>query len=101
MAKAEIIWALKIVDSNFSFQSADDLLPVLRAMDPSSSVFKQMSLGSDKVSYVIAYGLQPYFKRMVIRGIQAAPGYTLGTDTGTFRLHGSSKIIDCMFRFRE
>ena len=94
MAKAEIIWALKIVDSNFSFQSSDDLLPVLRVM------FKQMSLGSDKVSYVIAYGLQPYFKRMVIRGIQAAPGYTLGTDAGTFRLHGSSKIIDCMFRFR-
>jgi hypothetical protein len=98
VTKAEIIWTLKVVDLNFSYKSINDLLPILRAMDPSSSLFKKMSLCRDKASYIIAYGLHPYFQKMVVRGIQKAPGYTLGTDAGTFKLHGLSKIVDCVFR---
>ena len=100
VTKAETIWALKVVASNFSFKSTEDLLPILRAMDPSSSIFKKMSLSSDKTSYIIAYGLYPYFQKMVVRGIQKAPGYTLGTDAGTFKLHGLSKLVDCVFRYK-
>ena len=101
VTKAETIWALKVVASNFSFKSTEDLLPVLRAMDPSSSIFKKMTLSSDKTSYIIAYGLHPYFQKMVVRGIQKAPGYTLGTDAGTFKLHGLSKLVDCVFRYQK
>ena len=101
VTKAETIWALKVVASNFSFKSTEDLLPILRAMDPSSSIFKKMSLSSDKTSYIIAYGLYPYFQKMVVRGIQKAPGYTLGTDAGTFKLHGLAKLVDFVFRYQK
>ena len=53
VTKAETICALKVVASNFSFKSTEDLLPILRAMDPSSSIFKKMSLSSDYVLYSV------------------------------------------------
>ena len=34
VTKSEIIWTLKIVDSNFSYNSSEDLVTILKCMDP-------------------------------------------------------------------
>ena len=98
VTKAEILWALKTVDSNFSYASADNLATLLQAMDPRSEVFKKMTLGANKTSYIISHGLLPYFMKKIIQSIQTSNGYTLGTDAGTFKLHGLSKLVDIVLR---
>lgn len=55
--KAETILALKVVESNYSYQSCDNIFSILQAMDPDSKVFKKMSMGESKVSYTISHGL--------------------------------------------
>ena len=99
MTKAETIWALKVVDSNFSFMSTHDLVDILAAMDPKSDVFKKMSMGETKTSYVISHGLYPYFLKKIVKAIQDSPAYSLGTDAGTFKLHGLTKCVDIVIRF--
>ena len=101
MTKAETIWALKVVDSNFSFNSTHDLVDILAAMDPKSEVFKKMSMGETKTSYVISHGLYPYFLKKIVKAIQDSPAYSLGTDAGTFKLHGLSKLVDVVIRFAQ
>ena len=98
MTKAETIWALKVVDSNFSFNSTHDLVDILAAMDPKSDVFKKMTMGETKTSYLISHGLYPYFLKKIVKAIQDSPAFSLGTDAGTFKLHGLSKLVDIVIR---
>jgi hypothetical protein len=67
-------------------------------MDPKSDVFKKMSLKQNKLSRVITHGLYPHYMKKMIDRIKAAPGFTLGTDSGTFKLHGLSKLVDLVIR---
>ena len=57
-----------------------------------------MTLGATKTSYIISHGLFLYFMKKIIRSIQTSNGYTLGTDAGTFKLHGLSKLVDIVLR---
>ena len=50
---AEIRWALKTVRSHYSFNSAQDITDVFRAMFPDSNIAKCMSCGATKT--VISY----------------------------------------------
>ena len=61
-AEAEIRWCLKLVSSHLSMNSCVDLSDLLKMMFPDSSIAKKISLGKDKVSYIITFGLAPYFK---------------------------------------
>ena len=92
------MWALNSVDSNFSYLSADNLASLLQAVDPRSEVFKKMTLGATKTSYIVSHGLLPYFMKKIIQSIQTSTDYTLGTDAGTFKLHGLSKLVDIVLR---
>ena len=62
--KAEIIWALKSIMSHFSKNSAYDVTDVFKAMFPDSSIAQHMSCGPNKLSYLISFGIAPYFKRV-------------------------------------
>ena len=54
--KAELIWAMKCIQPNYSYASCDDLHSVLQAMFP-GRIPDSFSLGSSKLSYVISDGL--------------------------------------------
>ena len=77
--------------SSFTFlRSCDDMVEILQKMDPNSEVAQKMTLKQTKVSWIISHGLFPHYQKKTIEKIKAAPGYTLGTDAGTFKLHGLS-----------
>jgi hypothetical protein len=98
VTKAETLWALNVVNSTFSYNSTNNLVALLRAMEPKSEVFKKITMSNAKTSYIISHGLFPYFMNKIVKGIQNSPGYTLGTDAGTFKLHGLSKLVDIVIR---
>lgn len=97
--KAEVLWVMKTVESNFSFSASEDIVEVLQQMDPESIVLKNMRIKRKKVAYILTHGLYPFYKRKLERRIQAAVGFTLGTDSATFKLNGLSKHVDIVIRW--
>ena len=52
-------------------------------------------------SYILTHGLYPYYKEKLVRRIQGAVGFTLGTDSATFKLNGLSKLVDIVIRWEN
>lgn len=52
--KAEIIWAMKNVSSNYSGKSCDDLGQTFQKMFPNEPTCKDFSLASSKLSYIVS-----------------------------------------------
>ena len=75
-----------MVDSNFSFNSADNIVPLLCLMDPESKIFPRMSLSRKKCAYYATHGLYPFYHKALISRILEAPAYTLGVDGGSFKV---------------
>ena len=96
--KAEVLWVLKTVESNFSFNASEDIVEVLKLMDPDSIVLKTMKIKRMKTSYILTHGLYPYYLEKLVKRIQDAVGFCLGTDSATFKLHGLTKMVDIVIR---
>ena len=54
---AEIYWALKVVQSNLSLNSCNDLNSLFWKMFPDSDIARSYSLAKTKLSYVINFGI--------------------------------------------
>ena len=65
----EVLWALKSVASHRSFRSCDSLSNFFAKMFPDSNVAKQFSMARTKLSYVISYGLAPYYENKIIQNL--------------------------------
>ena len=97
--KAETILVLKAVESQWSYNSFDNLADILRKADPDSKIFANLKLKSNKASYMVSSGLGPYFKKKIISAVQRSVGFTLLTDSATFHQKGVSKHVDLVFQF--
>ena len=49
--RAELRWVLKMVDSGYSFKSAENIPQLLSLMDKESKIFPKMTLGRQKCGY--------------------------------------------------
>ena len=68
--KAEIFWALKSIMSHFSYNSAHDLTDVFKVMFPDSIIAQHMSCGPTKLSYLISFGIAPYFMDLLLKELK-------------------------------
>ena len=59
--KAEILWALKVIESNFSDSSSRNIVDLLMMMISDSKIVEKLCLGSTKLAYLITHGLAPLF----------------------------------------
>ena len=59
--KAEIIAALQFVSQNIPFSCAENLAACYKQQFLDSSIAKNVSIGATKMSYLVSYGLGPYF----------------------------------------
>ena len=78
--KAEILWALKTVMSYFSYNSATDITDVFRAMFPDSAIAQKINCGSTKLSYLICFGIAPYFKQQLLNELKEAQCFVISFD---------------------
>ena len=77
---AEVRWALKTVMSHYSLNSAQDITDVFRMMFPDSKIAQQMSCGATKLSYLITFGIAPFFKKELLRDVSKAPCFVVSFD---------------------
>ena len=70
VTKAEILQALKTVESNYSFSSADGDNERFVLMFPDSEIAKSYCQSSTKIAYVIQHGIAPYLFDSIIANIK-------------------------------
>ena len=63
--KAEILWALKVIMSHYSYKSCEGTSKLFQAMFPDSRIASQFSCGENKCAYLVCFGLSPHFKQLL------------------------------------
>ena len=63
---AEVLWALKTVLSHYSCSSSDNNDKLFQRMFPDSQIAADYASGKTKCSYLIKFGLVPYFHQKVV-----------------------------------
>ena len=63
---AEILWTLKTVMSHMSFNASSNTDKLFSHMFPDSAIAREFRCGKTKCTYLIRFGLAPYFKREVL-----------------------------------
>ena len=96
--KAEIFWALKSVMSYFSYNSAHDITDVFKAMFPDSIIAQHMSCCPTKLSYLISFGIAPYFMDLLLKELKDAPCFVISFDE-SFNEELEKEQIDFIFRY--
>lgn len=96
--KAEILECLKYAKSNLPFSSCDGSPKLYSEMFPDSMVAKQYKMSRQKMSYVISYGLGPYFQQQTVEDLMSSDAfYTIHFDetvTGQ-----AKKQMDILIRY--
>jgi len=77
--RAELLWVMKIIKSNYSFNSCSDLGGMPRAMFPTAALPQEFSLGASKAKYLLTDALAPYFNKELIRDM-AGSFYSIAFD---------------------
>ena len=77
---AEIIWALTVAHKNFSANSCEGISKTFKAMFADSKVCRQFSMGAQKCSYVINFGLGPFFQKKLVELVKKSPFFSISFD---------------------
>ena len=85
--RAELRWVLKMVESDYSFNSAENMVKLLCLMDKHSKIFPKMTLGRQKCGYYVTHALYSFYPEKLIKRFQEAAAYTLGVDGGSVTQH--------------
>ena len=78
--KAEIIWALKCIESGYSDNSNNDMNVVFKCMLPDSKIASSFQMGPDKLHYYVTFGLAPYFKSLLTDTLKKSDCHVLSFD---------------------
>ena len=70
VTKAEVLQALKVVSSNYSFNSTTDDGDRLRLMFPNDPIAKKYQQSKTKVNYSIKHGIAPYIQELNIEDLK-------------------------------
>ena len=77
---AEIYWALKVVQSNLSLNSCNDLNSLFWKMFPDNDIARSYSMAKTKLSYVINFGIATHFRTLLLEKLVQSKFYTICFD---------------------
>ena len=67
--KAKISGTLQFASWNIPFSCAENIAACYQQQFPDSSIAKNVSIGPTKMSYLVRYGLGPYFNQMLCMAV--------------------------------
>ena len=65
VTKVEIIWALDVVMSKYSFNSSSNKSDLFTTMFPDSGITNNFSCGKTKCGFIVKFGIAPYFVELL------------------------------------
>ena len=80
--RAEVLQALQVVNSNYSFVSSENDNERFKIMFPDSKIAQSYRQSKTKVRYNIQYGIAPHVKQMLIYDVSNTP-FTFKFDEST------------------
>ena len=95
--KAEILWAIKCVDSNYSFNSNAGIVELFGRIFTDSTIAKTMTIGPTKTMYISCFGVAPYFRQLIIDRVRGEPYVLMFDETLNHELQ--KKQSDYLVRF--
>ena len=84
--------------SHFFDNSAHDITDVLKVMFPDSIIAQHMSCGHTKLSYLISFGIAPYFMGLLLNELKDAPCFVISFDE-SFNEELEKEQMDFIFRY--
>ena len=96
--KAEILWTLSCVQDHFSFRSNENKTELFRKMFWDSNIAQQYSLGKTKQSYLLTFGLAPFFKDLLLDTLKLNSFFTVIFDEA-FNEALQKEQMDILVRF--
>ena len=97
---SEILWALKVAHSHYSFSSSDETGDLFRVMFPDSQVAARFKCGETRCRYLTTFGLAPRFSEMLQTTIRVCSDYVLLFDE-SLNKKNHMKQMDFMIRIWE
>lgn len=97
---AEILWALKVITSHFSYNSCKDINLLMQKMFPDSIIAKQFTCADKKCAYLCCFGIAPYFKSLLTQNVKQQDGFVLLFDE-TLNIKLQVKQMDYYVRIWE
>ena len=73
--KAEIIATMQFGANNVPFSQADNLAACYQEQFPDSEIAQQVAISKNKMSYLIGYGLGPYFIQQTVKELVDGNSY--------------------------
>ena len=73
---AEVLWAIEVITSHYSFSSCKDISCLFSKMFSDSQIVQSFSCGATKCAYLACFGIYPYFHELLIEKIRAVKYYT-------------------------
>lgn len=95
---SEIYWSLHVALNHQSFRSNDNISTLFKKMFPDSEIAKQFTCGRKKCSYLINFGLAPYFSNELISKLQKVSHYVILFDE-SYNSVTKSEQMDFHVRF--
>ena len=77
---ADILWALEMVQSNFSGNSCDNKFLLFQKMFPDSTIAKSSSMQRTKFAYTVNFGLAPFFFSDLLKKVKKSPFFAISFD---------------------
>ena len=71
--RAEVLQALKVVQTNMSFASADEDAALFRVQFSDSEIAKNYEMGQTKLKYLLGYGIYPHLRDCMLKELEGMP----------------------------
>ncbi|EDO42389.1 predicted protein [Nematostella vectensis] len=91
--KAEVLWAIKVLMSHYSCNSSAGTDKLFSNMFPDSVIAKQFQCGATKCSYLICFGIAPFFHDELMKRLQEQ-GTIVGKEIPTSGHHLVTKVLN-------
>lgn len=98
VSKAEIIWALNSIMSHSSLRSTGNASHLFKLMFPDSAIAEGFQMQKDKASYVVTYGIGPYFQEQLISQVKSCLFYSVSFDESLNKVAQQGQM-DIVLRF--
>lgn len=96
--KAEILWSVEVVASNYSYRSCEDKSVLFSSIFPDGKIASQFQLGKTKCAYMITFGIAPYVSELLYDALKEVPYYSLSFDESFNRVMKKSQM-DLLVRY--
>lgn len=98
--KAEVMWALKVTQAHYSYNSCSNISSLFPAMFPDSRIAEQFSCGERKCAYLCCHGIAPHFLDLMTQKVRSQHAYVLLFDE-SLNKKTKSKQMDVHVRMWE